>query len=120
MSLWLPRFLPRSSGRAEVAECVVRPHGTLSRGSGSVLVVEDKAELASIVKRQLEALGYRVQVAGDGPSALEIVHGGGHFDLLFTDVVMPGGNERLSACHDWHDSHVPKFRSCSPPVTRTT
>ena len=37
------------------------------------------------------ALGYNTVAAADGPSALAKLKNGEHFDLLFTDVVMPGG-----------------------------
>jgi CheY-like chemotaxis protein len=36
-------------------------------------------------------LGYRVLTASDGPSAMSIIQRNGHIDLLFSDVVMPGG-----------------------------
>ena len=39
----------------------------------------------------LEGLGYRVRQAADGRSALDILHGTEHIDLLFTDMVMPNG-----------------------------
>jgi CheY-like chemotaxis protein len=39
----------------------------------------------------LSELGYRVLVAQSGADALEILDGENDIDLLFTDVVMPGG-----------------------------
>jgi CheY-like chemotaxis protein len=42
------------------------------------------------VAAQLDALGYRTLLAVDGAEALAMVQGGAHFDLLFTDVIMPG------------------------------
>jgi CheY-like chemotaxis protein len=39
----------------------------------------------------LQSLGYRTVAAADGRAALEYVESGQPFDLLFTDVVMPGG-----------------------------
>ena len=44
-----------------------------------------------MARRHLVSLGYRVSEAGSGPAALEILLAGRHFDLLFTDVVMPDG-----------------------------
>ena len=43
------------------------------------------------VKNELRALGYRVIVTSNGPEALEVLRQPGQIDLLFTDVVMPGG-----------------------------
>jgi len=45
---------------------------------------------ANVVKR-LELLGYRTIAAATGAEALAIVRKGDAFDLLFTDIVMPGG-----------------------------
>jgi CheY-like chemotaxis protein len=39
----------------------------------------------------LKSLGYRVIAVDNGPEALEVIRGGEPIDLLFTDVVMPGG-----------------------------
>jgi CheY-like chemotaxis protein len=55
-----------------------------------VLVVDDNAPLRHAVVQELAALGYRTLEAGDGPAALMILNGQ-PVDLLFTDVVMPGG-----------------------------
>ncbi len=56
----------------------------------SVLVVDDNAELRVAVARQLTELGYVAVEAADGPAALMILNTR-PVDLLFTDVVMPGG-----------------------------
>jgi len=40
---------------------------------------------------QLQSLGYKTIAASDGRAAMAIVERGDPFDLLFTDVVMPGG-----------------------------
>jgi CheY-like chemotaxis protein len=56
----------------------------------TVLVVEDNASLRRIVTRQLNALGYKVKEAGDAASALAVL-AEGPVDLLFSDIVMPGG-----------------------------
>src|SRR6188768_1338951 len=56
----------------------------------TVLVVDDNAGVRRLVVRQLTDLGYRAIEAEDGPSALMILNSDS-VDLLFTDVVMPGG-----------------------------
>ena len=55
-----------------------------------ILVVEDDASVRSYVTAQLESLGYRTLEAANGADALVIVDSGIGFDLLFTDVIMPG------------------------------
>jgi PAS domain S-box-containing protein len=60
-------------------------------GSETVLVVEDDEAVRELVVTQLQDLGYRVLEAPDGSRALTLLRGAGIIDLLFTDVVMPGG-----------------------------
>jgi len=62
-----------------------------SSGTGTVLVVEDDALVREIVVTMIEALGYRVIVAEDGKTGLDRLREKVAIDLLFSDVVMPGG-----------------------------
>jgi PAS domain S-box-containing protein len=73
-------------GASEEAE--LRP---AEGGHESVLVVEDDTLIRDVIESQLRALGYFVQTAGDGPSAVEILKGESEIELLLTDIVMPGG-----------------------------
>ncbi len=59
-------------------------------GTETILAVDDNPEMRRAVVRQLTDLGYRVLEAADGPAALMILNSES-VDLLFTDVVMPGG-----------------------------
>ena len=59
-------------------------------GSESILVVEDDIAVQTAVADILVSLGYQVQTASDAQSALDLIDKGRTFDLLFTDVVMPG------------------------------
>ncbi|MGM9480246.1 ATP-binding protein [Roseateles sp. NT4] len=56
----------------------------------SVLVVEDDADVRAYTVGALRELGYRVTEAVDGPSAVAML-GASRVDLVFTDVVLPGG-----------------------------
>ncbi len=56
-----------------------------------ILFVDDEREILSIVKEYLSFDGYRVTVADDGPKAVEMIMQK-HFDLVFTDLNMPGFN----------------------------
>jgi PAS domain S-box-containing protein len=60
-------------------------------GDERILLVEDDDLLREHVRKQLDSLGYRVSVASNGPEALEILKAPNDIDLLFTDVIMPGG-----------------------------
>jgi len=59
-------------------------------GRETVLCVEDDRRIRDYVTIQLESLGYKVLVAGNADEALAIAKDGAAFDLLFTDIVMPG------------------------------
>ncbi|MBR0872427.1 PAS domain S-box protein [Bradyrhizobium tropiciagri] len=59
-------------------------------GTETILCVEDDVRIRDYVTGQLESFGYKVLVAANADAALEIAGGGAAFDLLFTDIVMPG------------------------------
>jgi CheY-like chemotaxis protein len=59
-----------------------------------VLVVEDEAIVRTLLERMVTRLGYDVRVAATGPEALGLFTDGERFDLLLTDVVMPGMSGR--------------------------
>jgi two-component system cell cycle sensor histidine kinase/response regulator CckA len=69
----------------------------------TVLVVEDEQSVRTMLRRILQAEGYRVLEARHGADALLIVaeDGGAPVDLVLTDLVMPemGGVELLAALH---------------------
>jgi DNA-binding response OmpR family regulator len=54
-----------------------------------VLVVEDEARLATALQRGLQAEGFAVDVAGDGPAGLELARHG-EYDAMILDVMLPG------------------------------
>ena len=60
-------------------------------GKEIILVVEDEAVVREVVAEYLPNLGYKVLVAEDGRKALKIIDENKDINLLFTDIVMPGG-----------------------------
>jgi PAS domain S-box-containing protein len=83
-------YLPRQSAAAATATPAIPAHDH-PRGGEMILVVEDNPDVRAFVVKQLLDLGYRVAEAKDGPSALSTLNGSTPFDLLLTDVIMPGG-----------------------------
>lgn len=90
-------FLPRHLGEPAIKELKTDGAERL-RGSGNILLVEDADPLRKLAQTFLEEAGFRVWSAGNGEEALGVAVGSGvNFDLLLTDVVMPGMNGRVLA-----------------------
>ena len=81
-------YLPKSDQKPQQA--ADPPNRMVPRGTETILAVEDNASVRTSVIAQLESLGYQTLVAASAAEALAIVDGGAEFDLLFTDVIMPG------------------------------
>jgi PAS domain S-box-containing protein len=73
------------------APAVREDAAAIPRGSEAILYVEDDAVVRDIVVKMLAMLGYRVTTASSGPEAIEALESRQPVDLLFTDVVLPGG-----------------------------
>jgi PAS domain S-box-containing protein len=80
--------LPRSR-RPESAPAELDP-GRVAGGTETILLVEDDERVRVTTADMLAGLGYAVIEAHDGDSAMVLIESGVHFDVLFTDVVMPG------------------------------
>ena len=80
------------SVHAGVATRTEGGEGNSQGGTETILVVEDEDDVREITVLLLESYGYRVFQAGDVEAALILLaeHKGG-IDLVFTDVIMPGG-----------------------------
>ena len=63
----------------------------LPRGNETILVVEDDPFVRSSVILRVESLGYKVVLAVDGREAVMKLRTNPEIDMLFTDIVMPGG-----------------------------
>jgi PAS domain S-box-containing protein len=85
-------YLPRAKTEAEAEEDLTAPAAGKSdqRGSETILIVEDDAMLRSYVTTQLTGLGYKTLSAANAAEALAVSDSGAAFDLLFTDITMPG------------------------------
>ena len=61
------------------------------RGSETILVVEDRGDVAELARSILRDYGYATLVASNAREALDILDGSEPVDLLFSDLIMPGG-----------------------------
>jgi PAS domain S-box-containing protein len=64
-------------------------------GKHTILVVDDNHDVRELAVANLRKLGFRVIAAQSGEEALELVERYGGVDLLFTDIIMPGGMNGL-------------------------
>src|SRR5262249_51054590 len=83
-------YLPRAAGEALLA-VEAAPTAPRATGNETILVVEDDRMVREYVMAQLQSLGYTAVAASNAAEALRILEGGDMPDLLFTDVIMPGG-----------------------------
>ncbi|SFJ37129.1 ATP-binding protein [Caulobacter sp. UNC279MFTsu5.1] len=83
-------FLPRSDKAAPVATpSSARP--TASENQGRVLLVEDDDNVAMVVLEMLQSLAYQPTRVDSGAAALRMLKQRSDFDIVFSDMVMPGG-----------------------------
>jgi signal transduction histidine kinase len=86
-------YLPAVTEKAKTVSSLPLPvrHEVTQRGVETVFIVEDDPFVRSYAVMSLQSLGYRVTSAVDGNDALQKLGTDLQVDLLFTDIVMPGG-----------------------------
>lgn len=87
VKIYLPRLMGEVAG-AEADEAALIPEGGEEE---TILVLEDDDDVRTYSVESLRDFGYRVVEAHDGPSALRLLERQARVDLLFSDVVLPGG-----------------------------
>jgi CheY-like chemotaxis protein len=83
-------YLPQAARKPDTTATEAAP-SAVQRGDESILIVEDDALVRDYVMAQIGRLGYETLSASNAAEALAIIDGPAHVDLLFTDVIMPGG-----------------------------
>ncbi len=87
-------YFPRAEQIAEPETCLsskVDSNQTVPAGTGTILVVDDEPELLTLAVTHLQSLGYQTLEANNGVQALTKLKSHSEIDLLFSDIVMPGG-----------------------------
>ncbi|OUS13192.1 hypothetical protein A9Q89_04175 [Gammaproteobacteria bacterium 53_120_T64] len=82
-------FIPAHSAEAE--SIASRAPSIIPKGNEKILLVEDDPALATMACHMLEVLGYRVEVADTVDRAIEMYRQQADFDLLLSDMILPGG-----------------------------
>ncbi len=93
MRLYLPRTTEAQDEEAVDEDRPLAP--SPGPNGGTILLVEDDGDVRASLAAQLTQMGYRVIEAEDGAEAMLAITEGPRFDLLFTDVVMPGNMSGL-------------------------
>jgi len=92
--LYLPRLDPARAA-AVTGTAAVNGANAIPRAAPgeTILLVEDNEDVRRLAVAALESLGYRVLHAVNGAAALEVLSSpdGASIDLLFTDMILPGG-----------------------------
>jgi two-component system NtrC family sensor kinase len=84
-------YLPRVAGAIVSPHARAEPTAPIGGNGMSVLVVEDNIDVGRSATDALAELGYRTTLVDNAKDALEeLIGGGSRFDVVFTDVVMPG------------------------------
>jgi signal transduction histidine kinase len=83
-------YLPAAAGVPDALATEAGVSGS-EHGGESILIVEDDALVREYVVTQISRFGYHTMAAGNAAEALALIDGPERFDLLFTDVIMPGG-----------------------------
>lgn len=105
MRLYLPPLAPPDPSVApKPALATASEDDAVALTGQRLLLVEDDQAVAMIAVDLLEAMGLEVVAVDTGPQALDLL-GASHFDVMITDVVMPGGMtgiELARICHALH------------------
>ena len=91
VKLYLPKAIAPAKKIVET-----KPEVGIAGGNETILLAEDDAHVRNSVQAQLESLGYKVLATANAAQALAVAEAGAEFDLLFTDVIMPGALDGLA------------------------
>src|SRR5207245_2760012 len=83
-------YLPQAAGVADAPATETGISGC-EHGDESILIVEDDALVREYVVTQISRFGYRTLAASNAAEGLAMISGAERIDLLFTDVIIPGG-----------------------------
>jgi signal transduction histidine kinase/CheY-like chemotaxis protein len=85
-------YLPASKARTTAAAAAQHgPAASTETVAGAVLVVDDDEAVAAMAADLFESWGFSVKLAHRGGAALELLAADRDIDLVFADIIMPGG-----------------------------
>jgi CheY-like chemotaxis protein len=93
-------YLPRTNDSVKAGDDQLAASDLPSRGHERVLVVEDNERIRDVSCAMLTGLGYRVEAVESADEALARISAGERFDLVFSDVVMPGTHTGITLARE--------------------
>ena len=93
-------LLPRATSMPSRAKEQAQVDEAVDVSAGNVLLVDDDVEVAALVGEMLEHLGYQVTHAASAAAALGALANGRSVDIVFSDVMMPGGMNGLELARE--------------------
>ncbi len=90
--------LPKSDTRPAVAQAPAPTPAPPAQKAGHALLVEDDDEVAALTGEMMAELGWRITRAASGEAALKVTRAN-TFDLVFSDIMMPGGMTGVELAH---------------------
>jgi PAS domain S-box-containing protein len=106
VNLYLPRVVTDTAGDAAISH---HPASSAAKASETILLIEDNNEVRAVTVRRLRNLGYTVVETENAARAIEFVREGKAIDLVFSDVVMPGGMSGFELAQ-WLQENAPSVR----------
>ncbi len=102
-------YLPRVATGVEATTTARGERAAAPLAGETILLVEDNAEVRRVSARRVRNLGYTVIEAENAAGAIEVLSSGRKVDLIFSDVVMPGGMSGFDLAR-WAQQNVPSVR----------
>lgn len=102
-------FLPAAPTSASQEASSAQPTPVVPAGPLKILMVEDDTLVASVVSSALRGAGHEVLVRHTADDALEVLLAEDKYDVLFTDVMMPGAMSGIDLAA-WCRRHKPSLR----------
>ena len=99
VTLLLPRSLREPAAPVDASSAVACPRRR-SASVGQVLLVEDDEEVAALTREMLSHLGFNVIHAASPDAALGALANARHIDIVFSDIMMPGGISGLELARE--------------------
>jgi CheY-like chemotaxis protein len=93
-------YLPRAASPADRRERTDGGETPAAGGGERILVVDDNPDMRGASVAMLRSLGYRTVEAGSAQEALATIETCGPFDLVFSDIVMPGEMTGIDLAHE--------------------